>query len=76
MIEEISRIERCSSFGIVWVYHQLEDYNRSFTYHKRIMTFDEVAKQLGIRARIMKTADPREPNPIVFFNIMDYLRFV
>lgn len=76
MIEEISRIDKCSSFDIMWIYYQNEEYRLGLAYHRRIMTFDEVAKQLGIRARIIKTVDPREPNPIVFFDMLDYFRFV
>lgn len=52
-----------------------------FQYPYGIMSFSEIAKEKGIRAKLVKleTSDPDYNGAdyvIVFFDMMDYLRFV
>lgn len=72
-------IEECSShyyeFDTIWLFSQAEHIKRDFAQSGYVVSFDEAAKQLGIRARLVNPPTMTSGPSIVFFDMMDYLKF-
>lgn len=72
MIEELSSH---THYDTVWLYSQTEYIKNDYVQTGYIVTFDEAARHLGIRARLIRYPTAESEYSIAFFDMMDYLKY-